>query len=362
MTPSVLFVQMRPQRAGAQTCLLRLLRHSVLRRWNPMLLTSSEGWLTAECQNLGIPVVCEPFPSSRSLPARAWGNTAFARRVARRLRDASLRPSIVHANDHMEGLLGLKIAARLAARTVMFLRSPSMVRRDYFKYRCDEYDIVAAVCDALYERARQWEGEGRLRLIYDGIEEQDFVTPKPKADRPPKRLLIVGSPLAWKGWADLTEAIYLLEQKESWRRLQLDFTGVRPDGTRNDLKLDRLKTVDARFLGRVEGFRTLLREYDLVVVPSRMECFGTAAVETLAAGVPLLTTGVGAVVRVLNNPELFVPPGRPDLLAEALKNVFERWSEIDFGIAAAQEEIRHLYHVDRAAEQLDAAYRELSRR
>lgn len=360
MRQSILYVQMRPQRAGAQTCLFRLIRHDRVRQWNPILLTSSEGWLTNECARIGIPVMCEPFPSSRSLSARLWGNASFARRVERRLRDAALAPTVVHANDHLEGLLGLSIARRLNAQTMLFLRSPGMTDRDYFKYRCDQYRIVAAVCDLLHERARAWEPRREIQLIHDGIEEDDFAPLKPKAKQAPSRLLIVGSPLPWKGWADLTEALYILEQKGVARPLEVDFTGVEPVPRDNDLKLNRLKSVTARFLGRVEGFRELLREYDLVVVPSRMECFGTAAVETLAAGVPLLTTRTGAAVTLLDNAELVVPPGKPALLAEALQKIFDRWSDVDFGVEEAQGRIRQLYVIDRAAGKLDAAYRRLT--
>jgi glycosyltransferase involved in cell wall biosynthesis len=160
----------------------------------------------------------------------------------------------------------------------------------------------------------------------------------------------------------VTEALFLLQKEERLPPLRIDFTGAEPDAAINDLKLSRLTSVDAHFLGRVEGFRDLLRQYDLVVVPSRMECFGTAAMETLAAGVPLLSTQTGAVVSVLSNIELLVPPARPDLLAAALRNIFERWSEIDFGVEAAQEEIRRRYLIDHAAERLDAIYGELTHR
>jgi glycosyltransferase involved in cell wall biosynthesis len=341
---------------------MRLLRHAKLHGWSPVLLVSSEGWLTSECAEAGIPVICEPFPSSRSLLARARGNRKFAKRVVDRLREMSIVPSVVHGNDHLEGILDLEIAKRLGARTGIFLRSSGMSRRDYFKYRCNEHDFVAAVCGLLYKRASGWEGSDKLRQIFDGIEENDFAPPKPKVDHPPNRILIVGSPAPGKGWADLTEALYLLDKEGARGRLQIDFTGAEPNAASNDLKLERLAGVEANFLGRVEKFHELLRQYDLVIVPSRMECFGTAAIETLAAGVPLLATQTGAVTTVLDNPELLVPPERPDLLAKALGNIVTRWCEIDFGVPAAQEKIRRLYLVDQAAEQLGSTYLELTKR
>lgn len=51
---SVLFIQERTHRAGAQTCLMRLLRTEIIRRRNPVLLCSEPGWLSEECKKNGI--------------------------------------------------------------------------------------------------------------------------------------------------------------------------------------------------------------------------------------------------------------------------------------------------------------------
>ncbi|MEX2129071.1 MAG: hypothetical protein WD871_12640, partial [Xanthobacteraceae bacterium] len=213
MGSSILFVQNRTQRAGAQTCLARLLRHDGMRRWSPMLLCSGGGWLVEECARYGVPVVEEGFPSSRSIPARLYGNNAFGRRIAGKLDAQSARPAIVHANDHTEGLLALELAKRLGARSAIFVRSPSMTRRDYFKYRCDRYDFISAVGDEIQARVQAWHAGREIALIHDGIYAEEFGPPRPKSAGPPSRVLAIGSALEWKGWADLTEALFRLEQE-----------------------------------------------------------------------------------------------------------------------------------------------------
>lgn len=356
---SVIFLQKRGHRAGAQTCLARLLRHAEMRQWQPVLVCEGEGWLAAEARRAGVTVITTPFPGSRSLAARLWGNAQFARRVQQQLAAAGIRPGIVHANDHWEGLLGLALARDLGVRSAIFLRSPGMTREDYFKYRCREYDLIIAVGDELQQRARGWDAGRDIRLIHDGIEASEHCPPKPKAQAFPNRILVIGSPLDWKGWADLTAALFILQTEGQLPDWQFDFTGDRPDPALNDLKLERLQKGQYKFLGRVEKFRALVREYDLVINPTQQESFGMAAIEVLFAGVPLLSTRTGIIEQALESSQYLVPPRQPQQLAAALKNLLTNWGGIETGVAAAQENIRRKFLVDYGVQKLGAAYLEL---
>jgi glycosyltransferase involved in cell wall biosynthesis len=359
MSEAVVYLQDRTHRAGAQTCLARILRHSAMRRWNPILVCSRAGWLTRESEQAGVPVICEQFPRSRSLVGRFYGNGVFARHAAERLRSIVSGQLIVHANDHLEGLLGLKLAAALGARSAIFLRSPSMTRADYFKYRCNDYGLIAAVGDELRARARGWDPGRRIELIHDGIERDEFAPPKPRAQKPPGRILVIGSALDWKGWADLTEALYLLEREKALPPTIFDFTGAEPAAGANDLKLSRLISARCNFLGRVEAFRDLVRRYDLVINPSRMESFGMAAIEVLAAGVPLLSSRTGVIEQVQEREEMLFPPSQPAALAFTLRHLLENWNSADFGVSRAQENIRNRFIIDHAVARLTAAYEQL---
>ncbi len=352
----VVFLQKRAHRAGAQTCLARMLRHEGMRPWQPVLVCSESGWLTTECERHGIITVIEPFPSSRALTARLWGNAAFARRVAARLAKLPGAPVIVHANDHWEGLLGLAVARALQARSVMHLRSPGMREADYWKYRCGDYDGIVAVGDEIQARAQGWDASRDIRLVPDGIEPTEFCEPKPKASAFPPKVLVIGSPLDWKGWADLTEALCQLERAGALPELQFDFTGAQPDPAKNDLQLARLKRARCIFLGRVEKFRDLVLGYDLVINPSRMETFGMAAVEVMAAGVPLLSTRTGIIEQVQERPELLVAPHQPAALAAALKNLLQNWPATDFGLPRCQANIRAKFLVEHTVAKLTAEF------
>jgi glycosyltransferase involved in cell wall biosynthesis len=349
----VLFVQNHTHRAGAQTCLARLLRHGAAGAWEPVLLCSPGGWLPGECARLGIAVIEQTFPSSRSLAGRLFGNAAFARNVAQKLDALGLRPAIVHANDHTEGLLGLMLASRFGARSAIFLRSSGMSKQDYFKYRCDNYDLVIAAGDGLRRSAQSWDKNKRILLIHDGIGEEEFLDAKAKLPAAPRRVLVIGNAGEAKGWGDLAAALAKLEAI-GWSLPAFDFTGDAAGKAYNSV-LQKLNA-ECRFLGRIDAFRDLVRGYDLVINPSRNESFGMAAIEVLAAGVPLVSSRTGVIEQVIERPDILFPPTRPEILAETLGHVLTHWEQIDFGVERAQTNIRGRFLIDKAAAGLDDAY------
>lgn len=359
MAGHVIFLQRRTHRAGAQTCLARLLRHPAMQQWRPVLVCEDDGWLARTCRADGVPVLVNPFPSARTLSGRLWRNQAFAGQVASQLRQHGFTPTLVHANDHWDALLGLALARRLQVPAAVFLRSPGMRTEDYDKYGCREHDLVITVGDELNQRVQYWDPGRGARLIHDGLEAGEQLPPKPKPPRFPDKVLVLGSALDWKGWAHLTEALAQLQAAGQLPPLQWDFTGDLPDPARNNLRLERLTTGQFNFLGRVEQFRELVRQYDLAVQTSWHESFGMAALETLFAGVPLLSTRVGVIEQVLEAPAFLAPPRQPAALAQALRHLMAHWAELDPGVERAQQLIRARFSIDHTVEKLHRAYEEV---
>jgi glycosyltransferase involved in cell wall biosynthesis len=65
-----------------------------------------------------------------------------------------------------------------------------------------------------------------------------------------------------------------------------------------------------------------LPEFDLVVVPSRVEGFGRVAAEALRAGVPVLATRIGGLVEVLDgHPDPWLPDSTADWAGRILKEL-----------------------------------------
>jgi len=342
VTPAAVFLQRLGHRAGAQASLLRLLRQPALRALNPVVVTGEEAWLSRTCTREGIACLVEEFPASRSLMGRLFGNAAFAARVKRRLQDKTV--VLVHGNDHLESLLALELGRRLGVPTALFLRSIAMGARDFAKYRCGEHALVAAAGDELRQRAQAWAGSREIFALHDGLEPGDFAPPKAPPGRFPERLLVIGSPLELKGWSDVAAA-----HARFGGALKLDFTGERPAAL--------APHPDFRFLGRSEAFRDLVRDYDLAINASRQESFGIAALEVLAAGVPLLSTRVGAIGQVLTDERYLASPGDPADLAARLLALARGWPGCALDVAAVQARIRDRFAAGRAAQRLVDAYR-----
>ena len=76
-------------------------------------------------------------------------------------------------------------------------------------------------------------------------------------------------------------------------------------------------------LGRLDDIRPLLFAADVFAMPSRREGQGIAALEAMAAGVPVAASQVGGLAEMLTDGEtaLLVPPGDPEALAAALSRL-----------------------------------------
>lgn len=80
---------------------------------------------------------------------------------------------------------------------------------------------------------------------------------------------------------------------------------------------------NVRLLGRLEDVRPLLFAADVFAVPSRREGQGIAALEAIAAGLPIAASRVGGLAEMLTDSEsaLLVLPGDPEALAVALSRL-----------------------------------------
>ena len=87
--------------------------------------------------------------------------------------------------------------------------------------------------------------------------------------------------------------------------------------------LKKQAPMNVRLLGRLEDVLPLLGAADVFAVPSRREGQGIAALEAMAAGIPIVASRVGGLADMLTDGEtaLLVPPDDPDALAAALSRL-----------------------------------------
>ena len=330
--PQVIYVQNSVHLAGAQKSLSRILEHATIRNTTPILVTSQSGWLTSCASELGIRVVTLPFPKSRSLKARMYQNRLFAKRLARDLREhVDPRRAVVHANDHPDSLIARNLADALGVPSVLTLRSSQMKARDFFKYGCGRHDTVISVGDELYQKACSWMPTAKNVRVYNGVSDDEFYEPSRSTGEVVDKVLILGSMNPLKGWGDVVEALIRIEQESLCSvRPKIVFLGAQNGlHPHQALGTSRLQQFETKFLPPVVNYSDHLRQFPLVMHPSRSESFGMAALETVAAGVPLLAATSGMIPSFIDNKAFLFPPADVALLADRMAQWF---SETDLSL------------------------------
>jgi hypothetical protein len=139
------------------------------------------------------------------------------------------------------------------------------------------------------------------------------------------RILYLGQLSFRKGIDTLLDAVPAVLAAD--RSVSIDIAGAAHDESPEPAF--RLRHADAAWLDRVsflglvdpETKLALLRQTDVVVMPSRYESFGLVGVEAMMFGKPVVSTLAGGIPEVVAHQEtgLLAPPGDPEALADALR-------------------------------------------
>ncbi|MBE3024660.1 sugar transferase [Janthinobacterium sp. BJB1] len=136
----------------------------------------------------------------------------------------------------------------------------------------------------------------------------------------------VGRMAAVKDHASLVQAfLLLLAQPGAHARLRLILVG---DGPCRQACLTLLQQAGAAHLAWLPGARDdvaqLLRAMDLFVLPSLAEGSSNTILEAMATGLPIVATQVGGNVELVQSGwnGTLVPPGSPDMLADAMLDYY----------------------------------------
>jgi len=192
--------------------------------------------------------------------------------------------------------------------------------------------VLVGACDAALvlsqEEKREWSAfypAGRFEVVAN-----PFVAEPVQAASAPARagsgvrtLLFVGRRMPEKGVLDLVQAVALASATVPCKLL---VAGDGPSASAMMEMAEQLGIADnVEMLGHVSGpnLARCYEEADALVLPSYREGFPTVLLEAMSAGLPIVTTALrGAVDRLEEGVNaLFVPPRRPDLLAQALARI-----------------------------------------
>lgn len=172
---------------------------------------------------------------------------------------------------------------------------------------------------------------GRTRVVYNGVPGPDEVTPPRSELTGPVRLVLVGRLSPRKGTDVAVEALALLADRGVDAVLDL-VGGVFPgyEWFEQEVRAAAERTGVShrvRWRGVQSDVWDALAGADIVLVPSRVEPFGNAAVEAMLAARPVVvgdTQGLREIVRHGENGFLAAPDD-PEALADAIAAVVLDW-------------------------------------
>ncbi len=365
-------------RSGAPSRRPRTLLHTESSRgWGgqEIRIVSEAAWLAQH----GVRIILAAQPGSRILDeARraalhtvavtmrgAWDLAAIVR-LARLIRREAV--DVVHTHSSVDAWVGGS-AARLARVPVVRSRHVSIPIRAAFNpvYRWFA-DRVITSGDAI--RRLVLAGAARPETVVAipaGVDPEEFA-PGPPSDAARREFggaaPIIGSVAMFrgsKGHEDLLAAFEAL--RADWPSARLLLVG---DGIRRHQLEELVRVRDLAASVRFAGFRRdvadLLRLMDLVVLAStRTEGVPQSLLQAMAAGVPVVATSVGGIPEVIRDGEtgLLVPPGRPDLLAGAMRAVLGDPAAARRRAVAARRLVEARYSSARCLDELLRLYAEL---
>ncbi|MGQ9729797.1 MAG: glycosyltransferase family 4 protein [Candidatus Zipacnadales bacterium] len=266
------------------------------------------------------------------------------RRAAKQLGKliAARRADIVHAHGYTAGITAAWALRTLHPRPALVITahvSPfrqdrgwgsALARRLALRWLLGQIDRGIAVSETIRTQVIDWapEAADRWETIHNGIDRREFrrrIDPGAKRRElgldPSAAIVGVVARLSEEKGVDVfLRAAALLSENIP----NIDFVVI-GDGPKREALEDlahalRL-TGQVVFLGRRSDIPEVLSVLDVLVVPSREESFGLAALEGVAAGVPTIASDVGGLREVLGDTEavLLVTPDDAEALAEALR-------------------------------------------
>ncbi|MGE4481561.1 glycosyltransferase family 4 protein [Acidocella sp.] len=251
-----------------------------------------------------------------------------------------LRPNVIEV--HQKPRLAAWLSCLFPrARVLLVLHNDPLTMRG-LKTRLERAFLLRrlhrVVCVSAYLAERYATGLSRLpEILPNPLDEAEIPPPAPKE----KLILFAGRIVADKGADDFIAACALaLPRLPGWSATMLGGDRFGPDSPQTPFFLAQKAAAHAAgiaFLGpRPHGqIMAAMSRAAIVAVPSRWaEPFGLTALEALANGAALVTTGQGGLREVAGQAALYVPPAAPEALAEAFI-ALARGAETREALAAA---------------------------
>lgn len=362
---------------GTESHLIRLLVPLTSRGWDVAVYCVSErGCRADQVAHCGIRVFSSPIPTNRTAgETRNPIKIGFAAvRLLWLLR--GWRPDIIHFYLPGPYIVGAPVSLAVGVPIKI------MSRRSLSHYQTRRPTVsrferwLHPYMDAIIGNSRAVVGEllnegipcEKLKLIYNGVELPDSLPDRAQArvklGLDPEALvgLTVANLIAYKGHTDLIRALATVstELPPEWRFL---FAG-RDQGLGSKLKrlIAELEIgPHVQFLGEYSDVATLFAAADFGVLSSWEEGFSNVVLEALAAGLPMIVTGVGGNPEAVRDGStgLVVPPHDPEALGRAILRLAGDAQLREQLGQAGSKYVRENFSIESCVEAHHALYEEL---
>ena len=194
------------------------------------------------------------------------------------------------------------------------------------------------------------------RVVYHGIEPREENT-RPRGVSQPTMLGVASRLVPIKGIVYLLRALALLRRDSGGIRLEI--AGAGPDQAVLQQDVRRLGLDDTvAFVGWQPDIWPWLGRWDILVQPSLAEGFGMAALEAMAAGLPVVASSAGGLPELIEDGRTgyIVPPADPATLAARLRHLVLHANVRETMGAAGRARVRQHFSPQRMAAEIAAVY------
>jgi len=201
----------------------------------------------------------------------------------------------------------------------------------------------------------------RVQTAHSGIDLRRFAVVQPAPSLFPAGTRIIGTVghlAGHKGHRYLLEATALLVREEP--RLGVVIAG---DGAlRTELEAQAAAlglATHVRFTGFRRDILALMQDFEIFVFSSYLEGLGTAILDAMALGKPVVATRAGGIPEAVQDgmTGLLVPPRDPQALAEAIRSLLRHPEQAKALGEAGRKRVEHYFTVERMACQTLQVYK-----
>lgn len=222
--------------------------------------------------------------------------------------------------------------------------------------------VVLAQCEL--EAYREFLGGHCITVLPNAIDCVPYagLTRVPWDGGMPLRLLYIGRLSREKGLYEALNGLRLARSRGVDARLVL--VGSGPEEIHLRHLADRLGlTADVFLVGPAFGKAkmSLLEDADVLVLPTYAEGLPYALLECMAAGIPAITTRVGAIPDVVigDTHGIFVPPRNAEAIGEAIAKLYESPELLAQMSIACRRRVVGRYSIERLAGEFSRLYSEI---